>query len=197
VFWFDQRLLEVLADRRISAIDRFADAFSSLDEKGNAMLIVAAIVAITLVARREWRAMLTVTLSVLVADILTSLLKDVIAQPRPPRELMMAPAFGWSMPSSHAAYSAAAAVAIVLGVHWSSAAWRRLTAALLAAAATSVGFLMVYAGVHWLSDVVVGWVLGGAVGLGVNAATQLVATRRNSRRNRPHVVRPIASRTPQ
>ena len=195
MFWFDQRLLEVLADRRVSAIDRFADAFSSLDEKGNAMLLIAAIIGITLVARREWRAMLTVTLSVLFADILSTAVKDVIAQPRPPRELMMAPALGWSMPSSHAAYSAAAAVALVLGVHWSSAAWRRLTAALLAAAAVAVGFLMAYAGVHWLSDVVVGWVLGGAVGLGVNAATQFAVTRRHSRRNRALYEGPIASST--
>jgi membrane-associated phospholipid phosphatase len=180
VFWFDQRLLEVLAARRVSAIDRFAEAANSLDHRGNAMLIVAVIVGITLVARREWLAMLTVSLSVLVADIVASGLKDLIAEPRPPRELMMAPAFGWSMPSSHAAYSAAAAVALVLSVEWASPAWRRLTAGLLAAAAASVGFLMVYAGVHWLSDVVVGWVLGGAVGLGVNAAMQLVATRRTA-----------------
>jgi undecaprenyl-diphosphatase len=180
MFWFDQRLLDVLAARRVSAIDRFAEAASSLNHGGNAMLIVAVIVGITLVARRQWRALLTVTLSVVVAGIVTGGLKELIAAPRPPRELMMAPAFGWSMPSSHAAYSAAAAVALVLAVQWTSPAWRRLTAGLLAAAVACVGFLMVYAGVHWLSDVLVGWLVGGAVGFGVNAAMQSVTTRRTA-----------------
>lgn len=171
-------MLEVLANRRVSVIDRFADAASRLDKAGIAMLVIAAIIATALVARSQWRAMVTVTLAVLVAQALATGLKDVIAEPRPPRHLMLVPAAGWAMPSTHAAYSAAAAVALVLAVRWASDAWRLVAAAVLAMAAASVGFLMVYAGVHWLSDVLIGWMLGGAVGVGVNVLTRVVAATR-------------------
>jgi undecaprenyl-diphosphatase len=178
VFWIDRRVLEVLAAGRLSVIDRLANAASRLDQEGIAMLVTVVIIVTVLVARSQWRAIVTVTLAVLVAKLLASGLKDVIAEPRPPRRLALVSASGWAMPSTHAAYSAAAAVALVLAVCWTSAVWRRVGAAVLASAAAAVGFLMVYAGVHWVSDVVVGWALGAAIGVGANAVTRLPATRK-------------------
>jgi undecaprenyl-diphosphatase len=177
VFWIDRRVLEVLAARRVSALDRLASGASRLDKAGIAVLVMVAVIATALVARSQWRAIVTVTLAVLAAQVLATGLKGVIAEPRPPRGLMLVPAQGWAMPSTHAAYSAAAAVALVLAVHWASGGWRWAGAAVLAAAAVTVGFLMVYAGVHWLTDVLFGWALGGAVGVGTNAFTRFAATR--------------------
>lgn len=75
------------------------------------------------------------------------------------------------MPSTDAALTAAAAVAVYLGLAWLDPARRRLVGAALAVGVLTVGVCLVYLGVHWTSDVVAGWALGVAVGAAAAVTT--------------------------
>lgn len=99
-------------------------------------------------------------------QISSSLLKPAFSRPRPCREEA---GLSWvvprarcssrgSMPSSHAANIAGAA--ILLGWRYRRWIW------LAALTAFLVGYSRVYLGVHYPSDVVAGWVLGALLGLG-------------------------------
>jgi membrane-associated phospholipid phosphatase len=107
------------------------------------------------------------------AGALIYLLKLVYARPRPPLALRLIPESGFSLPSGHALGST-----VVLGVlavvGWSLLRGTTRMAVVAAAAllVVATGASRVYLGVHWSTDVIAGWLVGGAcVAL---AATALV-----------------------
>lgn len=97
------------------------------------------------------------------ADALATALKSLIDRPRPPVDLALATATDTSMPSTIAALTAGAAIALVLALRWPSPLARRIAAALIGLVVVLVGAAMVYLGAHWMTDVVVGWALGAGV----------------------------------
>ena len=115
--------------------------------------------------------------SYLVATVLANALKDVFDRPRPSlvdpnvHPLVHVPGTG-AMPSGHAAGAFAAAVAVGL-VH------PRLRWPLIALAAL-IALSRVWLGVHYLSDVLVGAALGGAVALGLWKLTRAIIPERTS-----------------
>ena len=106
-------------------------------------------------------------LAVGIAGTGVSALKDVIARPRPPADLTMLAGEGFAFPSTHAAFTSAAATAFVAVTAWRSRRARAVVTALLGAAVALVGFSMVYLGSHWVSDVLVGWLIGVPLGAGL------------------------------
>ena len=90
-------------------------------------------------------------------------LKLLLARPRPPAHGHLVPVVSESLPSGHATTAVVVIGALVV------LAWPGRTAAtraaLVAAAALwvgAVGLTRIYLGVHWLSDVLAGWLVGGA-----------------------------------
>lgn len=89
--------------------------------------------------------------------------KALAGRPRPPHPYAVLTEAGWSFPSGHAAGTAAIALcsAWVL-TRWTLPAWAAQvgawTVALLLVGA--VGLSRIYLGVHYVSDVLAGWVLG-------------------------------------
>ena len=175
MFGIDQRVLDALVAHRTAALDELARQMGALDKAGVMMLSVAAVVGLVLVITRQWRATIVVAVSVIVARASAIVLKDVFQQRRPPRRLALVHADGWAMPSDHAAFTAAAAVALVLAIDWGSPGQRRLGAVVVGSLTAAVGFLMVYAGVHWFTDVLAGWVIGVVVAGLVDLATRALA----------------------
>jgi membrane-associated phospholipid phosphatase len=90
-------------------------------------------------------------------------LKQLLDRPRPPVVDQLVGVGNASLPSGHATMSAAVIGSMVV-LAWSG---RRTAArvAILAAAlvwVVSVGLTRIYLGVHWFSDVIAGWLVGGA-----------------------------------
>jgi undecaprenyl-diphosphatase len=128
------------------------------------LLAIATAAAIYLGLRsvRRWTAAVVLLLAIAAADLVSvRLVKPAVDRVRPCHSLasVRAPSgcgSGKSFPSTHAADTAAAAVVAL----WASP----LLAPLAVALAALVGVSRVYLGVHYPSDVVAGWILGGAIG---------------------------------
>ncbi|MFD8546619.1 phosphatase PAP2 family protein [Streptomyces sp. NPDC059649] len=89
-------------------------------------------------------------------------LMELLARARPPAADWAGPATGYAFPSGHATTSALAAGLLAWGLaHRCGPAVARTWCAVLALWAAGVGLTRVYLGVHWLGDVVGGWLLAG------------------------------------
>jgi undecaprenyl-diphosphatase len=145
---------------------------------GAVWLIIAALIAF---ARRDpWPALLTL-LAVAVADLAATAVKVLTDRPRPyvahpEQEPLDRATLELSLPSGHAATSFAAAVVLArFAPRWATP--------FLFVLAALIAWSRVYVGVHYPTDVLLGALLGAAVGLLVLAAPRWVAAR--SRRGEP------------
>lgn len=129
-----------------------------------------------------WRGLRAEGLCVAAVPVVTSVvftvIKRILDRARPPAELQVLPVANESLPSGHAAMAAAAWTALTL-VLWPRLATRGRTLLALCALlwTAAVGLSRVYLGVHWLSDVLAGWVLGA--GLAVAGVAVLAAATRS------------------
>ena len=89
--------------------------------------------------------------------------KTLAGRPRPPRPFAVLAESGWSFPSGHAAGTAAVGLcAAWVLTRWAVHAWGAQVAVWTGAflLVGAVGFSRLYLGVHYISDVLAGWVLG-------------------------------------
>lgn len=104
--------------------------------------------------------------------------KHLVARARPPAALHLVPESDASFPSGHASDATAlyVAVAMLLAVVvFRRPAVRVLTVAVAFAGAAAVGASRLILGVHYPTDVIVGWALGAVVAITVTTVTVLIA----------------------
>ncbi|SQG63493.1 putative integral membrane protein [Corynebacterium renale] len=90
------------------------------------------------------------------ASLSCTVLKRVFGRERPPEELALIIETNASFPSGHAtAAGALVGIALVTRRPW--------LIALAVVHAVVIGWTRLYVGVHWLSDVMAGWILGAVV----------------------------------
>ena len=90
-------------------------------------------------------------------------LKELLDRPRPPADGRLVHAVSESLPSGHAT-TAVVVIGTLVVLAWPgrSAGARAVMVAAGALWVGAVGLTRVYLGVHWFSDVVAGWLVGGA-----------------------------------
>jgi diacylglycerol kinase family enzyme/membrane-associated phospholipid phosphatase len=153
---------EVAATRSwlVSALDTIA-----VVGHPTSLRLVLLLVAVYLVIRRWTRAALFVALAALISAAAAPAVKALVGRTRPEWVDPIGTAAGHSFPSGHATGGAVFATALVL-VTVSSVRRglrRRLLILLLVAVAVVLGLDRIFLGVHYLSDVVAGWLLGTAL----------------------------------
>lgn len=177
---FDDRVMQAIADHRTAWADGIARGVMDLGNTRGGVILLVVVVSAVFVWLRAWRPALAALVALVVAALAADVLKEVFDRPRPPYHLAMVAVSGPSFPSTHAAATSAAAVAFVVAFPWASARAAQAVAICLGAAVVLVGACMVYLGAHWLTDVVAGWVVGGAIGYVVGRVFQGRPQRRRS-----------------
>ena len=132
------------------------------------LLPVTLVVAIVMLVRgRRTVAGIAPFAAMLSTAVVVALSKSAIGRERPPLAQRLVDVSSASLPSGHAAYAAALATVV-----WMACAGRprattwRACAAVVAVAAGTARMVL---GVHWASDVLAGWIVGGVIGGGVVA----------------------------
>ncbi len=143
----------------------------------NAVLVplVIAIGGYFLLRRRDWRPGAKLLAALTGAVVLYDIVKPAVGRLRPPASYMLLRVSGWAFPSGHAtaavAFYGMAAFAFSRG---RSAGTRALLWAGSGVIAIAIGASRIYLGVHWFTDVVGGFALGG-LWLAILIATLLAA----------------------
>ncbi|HEY3437667.1 MAG TPA: phosphatase PAP2 family protein [Actinotalea sp.] len=160
----DETILRfVVAHRSVVATD-IARAVMAAGTTPAVLGLLAVVALAVVVLYRAYRPAGAGVPAVVVAAILAAELKGAVGRARPPADLALVSPGGPSFPSTQAAETAALAVAVVVAVAWGSRAALRAATWTAGALVLLAGTCMVYLGAHWPSDVVAGWMLGGAIG---------------------------------
>jgi len=100
--------------------------------------------------------------AMMLTSVIVALSKALVGRERPPVGQQLMETASASMPSGHAAYAAALAAVAWFTIGGSAPSRTVRTAAVAAALAAGVARLVL--GVHWLTDVLAGWLVGALVG---------------------------------
>lgn len=166
----DTRVAEWFVDLRTPGRDGLATAGSFPADTIVKITVTAVVVGVMLWRWRRWHEVLFVALSLIFEATAFITITAIVRRPRPDVERLLDSPVNSSFPSGHvAAATVYAAFAIV--VFWRTRAiWARAAAVILAVVIpTAVALARMYQGMHYLSDVVAGVVLG-LVSVGVSYA---------------------------
>jgi membrane protein DedA with SNARE-associated domain len=179
----DTTAMEIAEQLRTGWLVHIAKVVTSLGS--NAIVLpLAAVCAAILAARRRWAELGVLAVGIAAMLFGIHAIKDAIDRPRPEGGLVAVS--GSSFPSGHAAHSVFylwLAVTVVIRLRPGMARGALVIAAGIALTAL-IGLSRVYLGVHYMSDVSVGWALGAAA-FSFCAAVALVITTMRSMQT-PH-----------
>jgi undecaprenyl-diphosphatase len=132
---------------------------------GVTVMVLVTVVSVLafLMHRRRWHAGIMAT-TVLLADISSEGLKHLYGRPRPDLVPHGSYVYSASFPSGHSTLSAATflTLAMLIASLEPARGTKAMAFVLAGALVLAIGFSRVYLGVHWPSDVLAGWCLGGA-----------------------------------
>lgn len=152
-----------VVEHRAPVLTWLTDVFSTIGDTV-VLAALAALVTEWLVMRRRWSDAVLVAVTTVGAAVLVPLIKNIVARPRPPVTDRLVTETNWSYPSGHSL--GATAVLGVLTVVLVARLAKRVARVLAVTAAVvlvgAIGVSRVYLGVHWPSDVLAGWLVGGS-----------------------------------
>jgi membrane-associated phospholipid phosphatase len=192
---WDRPVLEWFVNHRDAALTAVFRTVSAVG--GTVGMTVLASTAVVLLVVRHRRVHATaVAVAALGAAALNSGFKQLYERARPPLAEQLTPETTFALPSGHTVGSTAVlgvlAMVGVLLLH--RAVWRVAAVVAAGAGALIIGLSRLYLGVHWLTDVLTGWLLGGAWLAMCTAALLAYLARQRSSGNREGV--PAVEATP-
>ena len=145
---------------------------------GFTVLTLISLLTIAILVMKHRRLQATIfAITVLAGQALAEVVKTIVARPRPDIVTRFDIVYSSSFPSGHS--TMAPVVYLTLAVILAAGEPRRDVRVLIFACAValtlSVGVSRVYLGVHWPTDVLAGWALGGAIALVAMTALRLTA----------------------
>jgi undecaprenyl-diphosphatase len=166
----------------------FVTAMRALSDAGSTLAYLAVFAAVVgwLLWRRLPRLALFVVLTVAGSSLLNQVVKTAVARARPVLPDPVARANGMSFPSGHAqAAIVAAAVLLLVFRPALRGAWRPVALTAAALWVVAIGFSRAALGVHYVSDVLAGYVLGAAWVAAMTAAFNTWRVERGRRKIDP------------
>lgn len=166
---FDRSILDMLYTQRDIAI---LLPLLDVTQLGSviAVFLVGGALALILALHQRIAEVIGLTFALLGTALASSFLKNIFERPRPDITYQAYTETGYSMPSQHAALATALSVYVVYLVYRlsPSRAVRTIVFCLALVVVATVGFSRLYLGVHYVSDVVAGTILGALVaGIGI------------------------------
>ena len=162
----------------------FVGAMQLISDSGSALAwqVVLAAVVLWLLWRRLRRLALFVVITAAGSSLLNTLVKTAVHRLRPVLTNPVAHEGGLSFPSGHAqAAIVGYSVLLLVFLPVMHGAWRRMGVALAVFMVLVIGFSRIALGVHYLSDVLGGFVLGGAWVAAMTAAFNAMRVERGRR----------------
>ena len=163
LFHIDGPLIEYVVGHRTPWL---TTAMRTVSVLGSTVVLIPMVVVIGLWAHRRgkgWRPLVVLAMAQGGSVVLYDLVKVLVGRPRPYIEPLIVTVTGYAFPSGHATQAVAVCGALAFLVSGWTGRWSVKVGAWAAAAVVAlvVGLSRVYLGVHWPSDVIGGWVLGG------------------------------------
>jgi undecaprenyl-diphosphatase len=126
--------------------------------------IVTALTTVWLMLRHHRSSAVFMMFAVAPGWLVSSVLKTIVARPRPQSVAIVDLPIDFSLPSGHAVAAALCygAVAIVVALNVRSLGWRIGVIGACTLVILGVGFSRVYLGVHWVGDVIAAWLFAAA-----------------------------------
>jgi undecaprenyl-diphosphatase len=170
----------------VSPRSYLVNALSGITRLGGrpVMLWLAGVAAVLLLMRRRFRLAVYLLATIAGALLLDPSVKSLVGRLRPVVEVPVAAASGNSFPSGHALGSMVVYGAVLL-VFLPAVRYRKLFISAVGLIVFAIGFTRIALGVHYLTDVLAGWLLG-ALWLSVTAYAFRVR-----RREAGHPVAPL------
>jgi membrane-associated phospholipid phosphatase len=170
----DRTVLDAVLDHRTSTGVHFARLVTDTGTSPALFPLIAAAGTAVRLKTGSWRPGITALVVAALGVLARLLLSLLVREPRPAEVFRAVPVGGFSFPSGHTVTSALVAGTLALLSRVLPAGWARAAAVLLGLWAALVGLSRIYLGVHWLSDVIAGWLFAAA-------ALTLLAGRRSFR----------------
>ncbi len=159
----DERIANWFVDRRTPALNDWSLAGSLLAETIVKIVVTAIIAGVLLWAVKRWLEALVVAVSLILEAMVFITVTWTVGRPRPDVEAVDASPVDTGFPSGHAAAAACyAAIAVVVFWHTRNRWIRALAVVFAAAMPIIVAVARMYRGMHYLTDVVAGVLLGAA-----------------------------------
>jgi membrane-associated phospholipid phosphatase len=163
------RMVVMKAGRTPDMLIAFARGLSNIGDAAPRPMFMIGVIALLAVQRR-WRGAAIYLAAVPLVVVAYSIMKELVARPRPALKAPLEFAGGLAYPSGHAA--SAMVIMLLAALLIGRGALGKILVLLALIGAGLIGLSRLWLGVHWPTDVLGGWMLGGGAALIAAALAQ-------------------------